>query len=140
MKKIILLILVSAVTFTACQKSSPKVVADMFSSSFNFQKKVKKNVKDKKNREKVLLLIRDNGITLKELFVEYVELQKKVRNNPEIAENELRKMLKEFSGKRKKTLLNVSRNRLEMRKYITEKEWNKIVKVKKSKNDKKEKL
>jgi hypothetical protein len=122
---------------SSCKKKGPKTAsAELAANTTALQKQVKKVIKGKTRRENVLLLLDDADRIREKLTLAFLDLQHKVRKDPQISRGDFEAVLVEFAVIRKDAIKASANTRLEMRNYINEKEWKKLFpKPKKKKGD-----
>jgi len=89
-------------------------------------KRIKRAVDDDDRRDTLLRLEREVNAHRLQIERLYVDLGKKIRENPDLTPAQIKALTDGFSADRKQLLLDIGGFRMEMREHATPEEWQKI--------------
>jgi hypothetical protein len=117
------------------KKATPSTSAEIADNTSELRKQVKKQIKNKTRREKVFLLLDDVYRLQGRLALAFLEMQNRLRKNTNISDEDIEAEFADFAEARVYALREMATTRLEMRNYITEKEWKALFPEPKKKKD-----
>ncbi len=143
MKRVTRLVLIlllcgfAGLAISSCKKKGPKIVsAEIATDTIDVRTLAEKTIKNKIRRNNVLMLLDDIDRAREEAALVFLDLQRKVQNNPAISREDYDAVLQELALSRANVLRKIASARMTMRTYVTKAEWQTLfTKEKKKKED-----